>query len=58
MGTSRSVVYDSLLSPDAGVTLDVLERASAALGMDLIVKIVDKRRRPIAAKRLAKPRAA
>jgi antitoxin HicB len=58
MGTSRSVVYDSLLSSDAGVTLDVLERASAALGMDLIVKIVDRRRQPLAAKRSIKPRAA
>lgn len=59
MGTSRSVVYDSLLDADGGVTLDVLERASAALGMDLVVKLVARRPKQLAAaKRAVRRRAA
>lgn len=59
MGTSRSVIYDSLLDVDAGVTLDVLERASVALGMDLVVKLVARRpAKQLAAKRAVKRRAA
>ena len=58
MGTSRTVVYDSLLDADAGVTLDVLERASAALGMDLVIKLVARRPKQIAAKRAVKRKAA
>ena len=58
MGTSRSVVYDSLLDADGGVTLDVLERASSALGMDLVVNLVARRpAKQLAAKRSVKRRA-
>jgi hypothetical protein len=58
MGTSRSVVYDSLLDGDGGVTLDVLQRASVALGMDLVVKLVARRPRQLAAKRVVRRRVA
>ena len=49
MGTSRTVVY-RLLEADEGVTLDVLERAAAALNMRLVVKLV-ARGKPSTAKR-------
>ena len=42
MCTSRAVVY-RLLDASEGVTLDVLERASKALEMDLVVKLVARR---------------
>lgn len=53
MSTSRSVVYDSLLDPSLGVTLDVLERASTALGLELVVKLVERRPRADKRKRRA-----
>jgi antitoxin HicB len=55
MGTSRAVVY-RLLDAEEGVTLDVLERTSHALSMDLVVKLVSRRPRQVAARAVrAKP---
>ena len=48
MGTSRAVVY-RLLDADEGVTLDVLERTSHALNMELVVKLVSRRPARVAA---------
>jgi antitoxin HicB len=49
MGTSRAVVY-RLLDAEEGVTLDVLERTSHALSMELVVKLVARRPRQVAAR--------
>jgi antitoxin HicB len=49
MKTSRTVVY-RLLQAEEGVTLDVLERASQALGKELVVKLMAKRPAQIAAR--------
>jgi ribosome-binding protein aMBF1 (putative translation factor) len=48
MKTSRAVVY-RLLDAEEGVTLDVLERMSHALDMDLVIKLVSKRPNKLAA---------
>ncbi len=50
MSTSRTAVY-RLLEAEEGTTLDSLERATHALGAELVVKIVARSRRPVAAKR-------
>jgi antitoxin HicB len=49
MRTSRAVVY-RLLDAEEGVTLDVLERTSHALSMELVIKLVARRPRPVAAR--------
>jgi antitoxin HicB len=49
MSTSRAAVY-RLLDAEEGTTLDSLERATRALGADLVVKIVT-RARTVAARR-------
>ena len=43
MGTSRAVVY-RLLNPHLGVTLTVLDKATEALGYDLQVLLVPKKK--------------
>ena len=40
MGTSRPTVYRLLDPAERGATLDTLERASRALGMDLEIRLV------------------
>ena len=55
MGTSRPTVYRLLDPEERGVTLDTLERASLALGLDFEIKLVPAgrsgpRRRPTAKK--------
>ena len=40
MGTSRPTVYRLLDKKERGATLDTLERASLALGLDLEVRLV------------------
>ena len=50
MSTSRAAVY-RLLDAEEGTTLDSLERATRALGADLVVKIVT-RARAVAARRV------
>jgi transcriptional regulator with XRE-family HTH domain len=40
MGTSRPTVYRLLDPNERGATLDTLERASLALGLDLEIKLV------------------
>jgi DNA-binding phage protein len=44
MGTSRPTVYRLLDPAERGATLDTLERASRALGLDLEIKLVRGRR--------------
>jgi len=56
MGTSRPTVYRLLDPAERGATLDTLERASLALGLELEIKLVARagaRRRRPAAKRAA-----
>jgi antitoxin HicB len=57
MGTSRPTVYRLLDPAERGATLDTLERASRALGLQLEIKLVPvtraKRRRPSSARRAA-----
>jgi hypothetical protein len=43
MGTSRAVVY-RLLNPSLGVTLAVLDKATEALGYDLRISLVPKKK--------------
>ena len=57
MGTSRPTVYRLLDPAERGATLDTLERASLALGLDLEIKLVPARRpkgrRPSSGRRAA-----
>jgi transcriptional regulator with XRE-family HTH domain len=46
MGTSRPTVYRLLDPAERGATLDTLERASFALGLDLEIKLVPAARTP------------
>ena len=46
MGTSRAVVY-RLLNPGLGVTLTVLGKATEALGYDLRISMVPKKKVPL-----------
>jgi antitoxin HicB len=55
MSTSRTAVY-RLLKAEEGTTLDSLERATHALGADLVVKIVARPQRTVAAKGRKAPR--
>jgi antitoxin HicB len=56
MGTSRPTVYRLLDPAEPGATLDTLERASLALGLDLEIRLVPKsssRRRRSGSKKAA-----
>jgi transcriptional regulator with XRE-family HTH domain len=57
MGTSRPTVYRLLDPAERGATLDTLERASLALGLELEIKLVPgtrfKRRRAASSRRAA-----
>jgi len=44
MGTSRPTVYRLLDPSETGATLDTLERASLALGLDLEIRLVPSAR--------------
>src|SRR5262245_25999544 len=44
MGTSRPTVYRLLDPVEPGATLDTLERASSALGLDLEIRLVPRSR--------------
>lgn len=57
MCTSRAVVY-RLLDASEGVTLDILERASKALEMDLVVKLVARRPKQLATRQTRARKAA
>jgi antitoxin HicB len=46
MRTSRPTVYRLLDPAERGATLDMLERASVALGLDLEIKLVPTARTP------------
>ena len=44
MRTSRPVIYRMLDPQNTGITLDTLARASTALGLDLEVKLVSRKK--------------
>lgn len=42
MGTTRAAVYRVVDLNGGGITLDTIERASAALGMDFVVQLIPR----------------
>ena len=58
MGTSRPTVYRLLDPEERGATLDTLERASLALGLDLEIKLVPAGRSGPKRRRLTAKKAA